>query len=353
MWMRSILFACLLGGLTLWAYQSTRTAEWVYEDRATLTSATQAPGGWLTQRSLSNWTWRLTPTPSSAHLVSLALHLLIGGLVGLAAWRFGVTSLGAWVAAAVWLLLPLTGELAAYAKARADELVLVGVLLAAIAATGRWWRGWALVGIVAGGIVAVGAKQAGVVVLLLVPLVIWARHRTNREAPWWAPWWGPAVVAGVVAVTGMQWYGGLRSLVNADSEVGIAMAVDVTWWQWALAQTAAVWYWLMAAVWPAFVTPDVDVDRLSRVASGMGAFALLTCAWACWTLRTRHPAVSLSCGWIVCGVLPRLLIQTPRSYLSAAQFGVACVGLTLLAGIGVQRLRDHWVASSSGLSATL
>ena len=87
----------------------------------------------------------------------------------MAAWRFGVTSLGAWVAAAVWLLLPLTGELAAYAKARADELVLVGVLLAAIAATGRWWRGWALVGIVAGGIVAVGAKQAGVVVLLLVP----------------------------------------------------------------------------------------------------------------------------------------------------------------------------------------
>ena len=44
-------------------------------------------------------------------------------------------------------------------------------------------------------------------------------------------------------------------------------------------------------------------------------------------------------------MLPRLLIQTPRSYLSAAQFSVAFVGLSLLAGIGVQTTKAHWSAT--------
>lgn len=345
---RGALLSALLLGLTLWAYQSTCSAGWVYEDRAAMTTAAQAAtGGWTQARSLSVWTWRWTATPRSAHLMSLALHLVIGGCVGVLAWRVGLTPLGAWGAMAIWLLHPITVELAAYAKARADEIAVLGVLIAAIAATGRWWRGWALVGVVVGAAIAVGGKQAGVVVLLLVPLVIWAqRRRTQWEVPIWAPWWLPAVLAVQMVVAGVQWYGGLRALVNADGELGVGLATDVTWIQWLSAQAGAAWYWLLASLWPALLTPDADIDGLAPMTRAMGLYALGMLGLGAWVWRNRAPHVSLACAWVVCGVLPRLLVQTPRSYLSASQFAVAFVGLTLLAGLGIERIREQWTSPS-------
>lgn len=344
---RPVITACLLLGLTLWAYQSTWSAGWVYEDGAVRTWATQSGGSWFSQRSLSAWTWRLTSTPTAAHALSLALHLLLGALVGVLAWQLGVPPLGAWTAMTIWLLHPMTVELAAYAKARADAIALVGILLAVIASSGRWWRGWGLTGIVVGTLIAIGGKQAGVVVFLLVPLTIWAcRARHASRAPLWAPWWLPALVAAALIVGGVQWYGGLRTLVNADGEAGVALATDALWWQWLLAQSGAVWYWLVATVWPAWLTPDADIDALGSLARGAGLSALLAGGGAAWHFRTRAPLVSLGCAWVVCGVLPRLLIQTPRSYLSAAQFAVAFVGVVLLAGLSVQRLTDQWVSPS-------
>lgn len=345
--LRSLCLTGLLLGLTVWAYQSMWSATWVYEDRATITTAAQHSGGWVAWRSLSAWTWRWTSTPRAAHLLGLGLHGVIGALVGVATWRLGLTPLGAWTAAALWLLSPMTVETAAYAKARADQIALIGILLAVIAAAECWWSWWGIAGIVVGALIAVGGKEAGVVVLLLVPLTVWhGRTRPLRTAPWWAHWWAPAMVAAAIVMAGVERSGGLRALVNADGELGVGLATDVTAAQWGFAQAGAAWYWLLASLWPAWVTPDADIDSLSSLTRGMGLFTLVTLAGLAWRLRGRLPVVSLGCAWVVLALVPRLLIQTPRSYLSASQFAVAFVGVTLLAGYGVQRLKAHWSSPS-------
>ena len=341
---RAVAYALLLLSLTLWAYASVWSAEWVYEDRAARTSAMQATGDWFSQRSVSAWTWRLTPTPRAAHALNLTLHLVIGGLVGLVAWRLGLTPLGAWAAATVWLLHPMAVEVAAYAKARGDAIALVGVLLAALAATGRWWRGWSLVGIVLGSLLAIGGKQAGGGVLLLVPLVIW-HGRDRHVAPRWAPWWMPSLVAAALIIGGVQWYGGLHALINADGD-GMARVIDVTWAQWLFVQAGAVWYWALASLWPALITPDADIDRLSTLTRLSGLCLLAGAAVVAWQMRTQAPVLSLSCAWVVLGVLPRLLVQTPRSYLNAAQFAVAFVGMALLAGLAVERAKAQFMSDA-------
>ena len=335
---RSVVLAVLLVGLTTWAYRSVWTAEWVYEDRATVAAA-QTAGPW-SARALSSWSWRQTPDPRSAHLVSLCLHLLIGLGVGVFAWKVGLTPFGAWVTAMLWLLAPITVESAAYAKARADQLVILGTLIACLSALGPWWTVPRLAGILGGLVIACGAKQAGVVSLALVPLMAWqARAQT---APRWAPWWLPAGLASLALAGGVWWYGGLRAVVNADSELGISMATDVTAYQWLSAQCGAVWYWLVASVWPELLTPDVDVDRLPGLTRAMGAYALLVAAGAWWRTRLRWPVLSLACGWVVISLLPRLFIQTPRSYLTAAQMAGAVIGIMLMAGLAADQAKTNW-----------
>ena len=173
-----------------------------------------------------------------------------------------------------------------------------------------------------------------------VPLMAW--HVRAQTAPRWARWWLPAIVASVVLTSGVFWYGGPRALVNADSEAGISLASDVTGFQWLSAQCGAVWYWMMASLWPRLLTPDVDVDRLSGMARGMGGFALLVAAGAWWRYRVRWPVVSVACGWCVLSLFPRLLIQTPRSYLNAAQVAGAFVGGCLLAGVVADLAKTRW-----------
>ena len=343
-----LLHALLLTILTGWAYASVWSAEWVYEDRAVRTEFLAADGALLTKRSLTAWTWRLAPTPRAGHAVSLGIHLVLGGMVGLLAWRLGVPPVGIWAASTLWLLHPMTVELAAYAKARADAIALGGVLIAVLAASGRWWRGGALAGMALGVLVAVGGKQAGVVVVLLVPLMIWHR-RSRYPAPRWAPWWLPAVVASALLAGGVQWYGGLRAVLNADTALGIAQVTDVSWQQWGAAQAGAVGYWAVATVWPAWMTPDADIDSVSTLLRASGLLLLVGAAGMAWRQRVHAPLVSLGCAWCVLGVLPRLLVQTPRGYLSAAHASVAFVGLALLAGVGLARVQAHWrTARDSG-----
>src|SRR3990167_1608059 len=118
---------CLLAYLpSMWEAQP------VYEDAEALLSAqTSAP---FSQRFLTNATLRLTPTPLSARVVNLVLHLTV-------------------------------------------------VLIACIASAGSWWRWYAMVGILMGMLIAVGGKQSGIVVCLLVPFTIWYCHAEHR--PWW------------------------------------------------------------------------------------------------------------------------------------------------------------------------
>lgn len=326
--------------LMLLAYQSVWSAEWVYEDRATLTSAT-TNASW--QRAVTAWTWRMTPTPERAHAVNLLLHVGLAALLGVTAWRLGLTVFGAWIAALTWLLHPMAVQTVAYATGRAEQIMAIGTLLAMTAAAGRWWRPLNLVGIALGVLLAISGKQAGVVALLLVPLTIWVRRgHATQGAPLWAPWWLPTLIALELIWGGVVWYGGLRAVVNADLEVGLVSVTALTWDAWLLAQAGAVWYWLLATVWPALLTPDLDVDRLSGLVRGFGLFTLIVAAGVAWRCRTDRPLVTVALGWFLMGLVPRLIVQTPRSYLNAYHFAVSFMGLAVLAGYGIERLRAQW-----------
>lgn len=324
--------------LTLWTYQSVHSAEWVYEDRATLTAA--KAGGW--SRALTNWTWQFTHTPARAHALSLGLHLVIGALLGLMARRLGLTAFGAWIVALIWLVWPIPSETVAYAKARSEQIVLIGVLIAALGATARWWRPAGAAWLLFGSLIAIGGEPSGVTVLLLAPLVAWHTwHRASTPVPWWTV----AAVSGGLIVAGVLWYGGVRAVINADGEAGIASAADVTWVEWGLAQSGAVWYWLLATVWPALVTPDVDVDRLSMGVRLFGMFAMAVAGGVAWRCRQTRPMVTLALLWSLCALLPRVLVQTPRSYLSAQQVAMAFIGLGLLAGYWTEQWKARWTHS--------
>ena len=103
-----------------------------------------------------------------------------------------------------------------------------------------------------------------------------------------------------------------------------------------------MWYWLVATIWPAWLTPDADIDRLPLLARVAG---VATLAWAAaWAAQTRSPQVRLCLGWCVLALLPRLVVQTPRSYLNAHQVSVAFMGVVLLVAYGAERWRARCVA---------
>ena len=334
--MRSVAAGAGVVLLVLWAYQSVWIAGWVHEDTPTVASSLAPDSGLYRQRPLTALTWVWTQTPRTAHAVNLGLHLVIGALVGVTAWRLGLAVPGAWCAALIWLLHPMAVETAAYAAGRAEQIVVLGVLIALCGAAGAWWRGWACAAVVGGSLVALGGKEAGVVVLLLVPLVAWARRRDSA-------WWRPAVVSGAVIAAGVWWHGGLRAVVNADTVEGLAEVTAVTWGPWLLAQSGAAGYWLLASVWPDLLTPDLDVDRLSQGARVAGLAAILALGGVGVALRVRAPVVTLALGIVVLAVIPRLVIQTPRSYLNAHQFAVPFLGLALLTGHGLACGRMRWM----------
>lgn len=337
---RYVAVGVLVVGATLWAYQSVHSAWWVYEDRATRTFAAQATT-W--ERAVTKWTWRVAPTPARGHAVNLALHFALGGVLGVVAWRLGLTPFGAWIVALIWLLHPMATETVAYTKARSEQIVMLGTLLAMLAATGRWWRPLGLAGIVGGIALAIGGEPSGVVAFLLVPLTIWhSRTRAGRAAPWWAPWWAPGIVAGCCLGGGILWYGGLRSVINADTEAGIVSVTAVTWYQWLLTQSGAVWYWVIATGYPVLLTPDADIDRLSGLPQALGMATMVAMGGLAWWVRRTHPLATMAMLLWLCALTPRLIVQTPRSYLNAAQFALPFMGLALLAGYGVEQWRARW-----------
>src|SRR3990167_7320399 len=165
---------CLLAYLpSMWEAQP------VYEDAEALLSAqTSAP---FSQRFLTNATLRLTPTPLSARVVNLVLHLTVVLLAGVLMVRLGYAPIAP--AAVLLMLHPVATETLMYLSGRGELIVAIGVLIACIASAGSWWRWYAMVGILMGMLIAVGGKQSGIVVCLLVPFTIWYCHAEHR--PWW------------------------------------------------------------------------------------------------------------------------------------------------------------------------
>lgn len=293
-------------------------AQPVYEDAEIIADARPQFGG---ARFVTNTTLWLAPAPVAARAVNLGLHLVAAALVGVLMLRLGWS----WqpVAVALLLLHAMSTETVMYLSGRGELVAAIGVLLSCCAAAGAWWRPSSLALLAIGIVLALGGKESGVLVFLLVPFTIWHRQQVEGRPRWATPWL-PAGLCAAVLLGGIAWYGDLRVLVNIEGTLGLIDPRALLWSDWLLLQGGAVAYWLAALVWPPLLTPDPDIDRLSVVIRCVGLLAVCGCGALAWRCR------SYGAGVFALAVLPRLIVQTPGGYLNAHQFYLPWVGLVLM-----------------------
>ena len=88
---------------------------------------------------------------------------------------------------------------------------------------------------------------------------------------------------------------------------------------------------------------EEDLDALSPQME-LSLALLVVLAVAAWRVRTRARWVTFAAGWALVALVPRLVIQTPRSYLNEHQFYLPLLGLLLGCAAGADALRHRALA---------
>lgn len=323
MWRHALVAVVLVVGL-YWSH--VQSAGWVYEDG----KARQASAGVMgVHRPLTALTWRVIDTPQRAHLLSLGLHLAVVGLAGLFAWRIGFSGATVGLLVLMTALHPMTVETVAYAAARSELLAAIGLLFAMVCAAGAWWRPWPALGMAVGLVWALLSKETAIIGLIMIPLTWWLQHRTPPVTAWL---YGLVLLwlAGVAAWAAI----GLPS-ISSLLTLGGSMAWQTTVAHlpdWAFAQSAAAGRLLWSSVTLTGFTVDADIDSIGWGMRILAVYALLGVGWLAWHLRRTHAGVTFGLTWMLAAILPRLLVQTPRSYLNEHQFYFPFLGL-VFAGV--------------------
>lgn len=304
------------------------TADFVYED-AVWHAASR--GSLLSARGLTRWSWdfqrAFLPSPQAYHAVNLGLFAGLLALTGLVASRLGLTPHGAYAVTGVLAVHPGAVESAAYAAARPELLAALGVMGACLASLCETrWRWLLVTGAI---LLGLGGKETALVALLLIPLVRWA---VDRPLSWWY------ALVPLTATTGMMTaYGGWLRVVN------YAEIEPLAWSTWLLLQSAAAYRLIGVALSGTGMTLDADIDRIPLTAQYLSLVALSGIALLAWLIRRSHPLASVGvAGYVIC-LVPRLLVQTPRSYLNDHQHLMHLVFLTI-AGVSVW---DRWQAKDA------
>ena len=283
---------------------------YLYEDVRTVQQmTTQPPALWPpSSRMVTSWSYALLPADApTQHAAGVWLHLLNGALVGLLAWRFGVTW---WLAAGVFLWHPLAVQAVAYTAQRSELLAATGVLGAILCVL---WPPtlWTLVLFVLSLVLGLGAKESAVAVVFLLPLVLLTQDRMDDT--WW--WLSLTVSAGAV-------------VIGASFVRQFALDTPASALQWAQWQSTAIWRELVG--WPFGQAIEHHVADVSRfwqwlaLGSWLGVGGL---AYVAWQKRWRG---ALALSWVWLALLPRLLVQTPSSTLTEHQLYLAQVGVALV-----------------------
>ncbi len=256
-------------------------------------------------------------TPVSMRAVNLALALTVALVAGLLTHRLGGT---AWIAVGFLVAHPLLIETLAMMSGRLELIAALGVLLACLTVTGPWW---AWVGVPVGLLIGLGGKESAIVALALMPLVLLC-------APGARGWKLAALAKGLLLIIGAAW---TYRLVG----VGYPQLPQAPI-QWALLQSAAAWRLCVLALVPWHQTIDFDYDaipQLWRVAALASLMSLLCVIAHFW--RTQR-VVAIGLAWVLIVILPRLIIETPKSYLNEHQFYLALVGLAIgAASLGARK----------------
>lgn len=313
----------LIGGLLLLTYGAHLwQAGWVYEDALWTTGAQS----WLGPRGLSVATWGLTPTPQAAHALSLALYAGLLGLVWAFARQLGISRLGAYAIAALLAVHPIASEAVAYAASRAELLAAIGVIGACLVVSVPRMP-WRWLAVVVSLVFGLGGKESALVAVLLVPLTCVAVGRLH---------WTRAVAGLVVASLVLSSTVDVQALINW----GEAPQLQVSALDWISAQSAAAYRLIGVAISGMGMTIDADIDLLTMTAQRVAAGALALLALVAILLRRTQPLLAFGLAWCLISLLPRLIVQTPRSYLNEHQFLIPLIGLTI-GGVGAW---EGWAA---------
>lgn len=136
-----------------------------------------------------------------------------------------------------------------------------------------------------------------------------------------------ATLAVVLVLVGIGRYGSVRGLVNIGEAPGVA--TDAT--SWLLLQASAAHRLLGMLIIPVGQTIDADYDVLPQPVSGIiGLVTLTVIGVTAWRVRRRYPLASYGLAWVLGVILPRLVVQTPRSYLAEHHMYLAIPGAMLV-----------------------
>lgn len=292
-----------------------QTTQGTYEDHIQVAQAHQSRPRLVTARGLTKWTiWAQVqrgPVPWQMRLVTFALSGVLAGLVGLLANQIGLTG---WIAAGLIALHPLMIETVATLSGRAELIAAIGVVGAClIVTTGSmtWWR-WLLCAFCLG--LGWLGKETAIVGLVLVPMTLRLCHPRSR------------------GFIGVMWLGLLTLMAIAWSVRGMGLLTETpiqSAFQWALLQSGATVRLISLSLWPRGLTVDYDYDALSRLWLLAAGASLAVLWWMAGQLWTGYRRRAFSLTWVLVACLPRLIVQTPKSYLNEHQFTLALVGVAL------------------------
>ncbi len=259
-------------------YAPALEGPFVYDDRIEVVgnptvrvlSEPAAVLGYNLGRPLLTLTWALNwefgeLEPRGYHLVNLALHLTATYL----AWRLFRRLLGddarALLGAALWGLHPMCTESVAYVAGRSDLLCGVGWLLALVG-----WTGSGTMTTVAGLLVALGAKEVG----LVLPLVLLAADAVRGVRRDRRVLVGSVVLAFAAVVVRVAWGG----LPPPETDRGLGLHVLSQGEAWARYLQLWLVPWRQSVLHD--LVPDAVLGALGWACVGAVGIAL---AW----LRTR------------------------------------------------------------------
>lgn len=299
----------------IWEFHSITHAGFIYEDSSWIGSHAANPASvslvemFSIDRPLmrATWWWQANNghTPLMFHLFNFFLHFLVSVLVGLLAYRIGLSSFGVWIAFIVFFLNPIQMETVAYLAARPELFAAIGVLFACNLLVGSisWWQ--IILAVMATGFGLLG-KESAIEVIAFVPIL-----RRN--------WPGSIMAANVLA---------LLVYVNASAKGLVATSSESL--AWALTQCTAAIGLMYTAVTliGGTITHDYDAMPMTgKIASVVLLLVIL--ALGCYLCR-HQPIIAIGLLLVLTVVMPRLIVVTPYNNFNEHQFYLAMLGVSLI-----------------------
>lgn len=220
------------------------------------------------------------PDPFPQHLVNVLMHAVISVLVFFAASRLGFSVRTSTAAALLFAVLPIHTEVVNDIVGRTDLLATTGVLLAlaahhryATATAANRQRLWLSLAALAA-FAAMGAKENGISVLLLIPLFDAFEHRRRPQHDGTGPWLSARtlvrlsyLIVPTIAYLTLRYVALDGQLFQEPAATKtINQLVDASPWQHVLGVLQAWGMYWQKTLWPAVLSPDYSIHavRLAR-----------------------------------------------------------------------------------------